>query len=160
MLQIICRAIPYSSSTPHLHFTPIYCLISLLFFSSPTLSFPLSVCLSHFPLLINSRMVRLQASLEEQNISTSEYWKPATGAAGYIKSFCYECTQLHCGIGLLEDAFHSICVCLSLCHHLNAGEINIDPGQPLKLAPKTVLIQHTPLGSNCFYYHPFLFLSL
>lgn len=34
------------------------------------------------------------------------------------------------------------------CHHLNAGDINIDPGQPLKLASKTVLIQHTPLKAQ------------
>lgn len=49
------------------------------------------------------------------------------------------------------NAYTLICSrrCLPLCvfeplDHLNAGEINIDPWQPLKLALKTVLIQHTP----------------
>lgn len=41
-----------------------------------------------------------------------------------------------------------VCVCWCVCQHLNAGDINIDPWQPLKLASKTVLIQHTPLKAQ------------
>lgn len=66
-------------------------------------------------------------------LSTSEHWKPATGAMKYIKSFPSECT---CTFTCSREC--SVCVCVF--DHLNAGDINIDPRQPLKLASKTLLI--------------------
>lgn len=84
MLQIIRCAFPYSSSTPS---PPLPLLspphsLSLSLSHSPTL--PLSPSL--FP--INSRVVRLQASPKRaDHLSTSEYWKPATGAVEHNKSF-------------------------------------------------------------------------
>lgn len=75
------------------------------------------------------------------HLSTSEHWKPATGAAKYIQSFTSECM---CSF----TCYPCVCVCWCVCQHLNAGDINIDPWQPLKLASKTVLIQHTPLKAQ------------
>lgn len=76
-------------------------------------------------------------------LSTSEHWKPATGAMKYIKSFPFECT---CTFTCSREC--SVCVCVCLFDHLNAGDINIDPRQPLKLASKTVLIPPPPLKAQ------------
>ncbi len=130
MLQIIRCAFPYSSSTP-----------CLLLFSLPLLS--LSYSLSLFLFLTSFSHKQQSGQIAGQpkrtdHLSTSEYWKPATGAVERNKSFSFEYVRFH----LLQRVLSLVCVCmhvcvyecLSPCHHLDAGEINSDTGQPLKLA--------------------------
>ncbi len=77
------------------------------------------------------------------HLSTSEYWKPATGAVEHNKSFSYEYIRFRLLQRVLSIVYVCVWVCgcvwvyvcLSPCHHLDAGEINSDAGQPLKLAP-------------------------
>lgn len=83
MLQIIHCTFPYSSSDPRLLLTS-QPLSSLSHSLSPSLSF--SLPFSHKQ---QSGQIAGQPKRED-HLSTSEYWKPATGAVELNKSFSYE----------------------------------------------------------------------
>lgn len=139
----------YKSSTVHF---PIH---------SPPLAYPPPPCCSSCPPPSPVSPSRSLFSHKQQScqtagppkraarLSASEHWKPATGAMKYIKSFPSEHT---CTFTCSREG----CVCVCVFDHLNAGDINIDPRQPLKLASKTVLIPPTPLEGSAT---PFLWIS-
>lgn len=54
---------------------------------------------------------------------------------------------MHVLLHLLSSRCECVRECVCVCHHLNAGDINIDPRQPLKLASKSANPTHTPEGS-------------
>ena len=126
MLQIIRCAFPYSSSTPRL----------LLTSPAPS-SLSHSLSLSHSPPSHKQQSGQIAGQPKRaDHLSTSEYWKPATGAVEHNKSFSYQYTHFRpAAAGAIHSARAWVYVCLSPCHHLDAGEINSDAGQPLKPAP-------------------------
>lgn len=161
------RWVCYKSSTVHFPIHP-----SL---SSPLAHLPLifiilpRISLFHFPSFLNGRVVGLLAVLKEHIFSPLS----STGNLSQVLWNTISLSPMNTHFNLLQKVLSVARVCLSLCHHLDAGEINSDAGQPLKRALWTVVIQNTPWGQVklaptfphvfrfCVFHHhlhlPFLF---